>query len=149
MLLTVAAPAAALVALPAAAEPEQPDLCVPAIATIDATTPLGFGSCPGVRPGAMIRIPRPDLGDDTHVCTLNFFFMGTDSRGGTHAYMGTAGHCILGEGGLSRDVVGRPGRWARGLRSSMRSATGSASSPTPSWRQAGTSPSSGSTRVSR
>ena len=46
-------------------------------------TPLGAGSCPGVRPGGRVL---SEVGD----CTLNFLFRGPD---GTR-FIGTAGHCV-------------------------------------------------------
>jgi hypothetical protein len=49
-----------------------------------AAPPVGTGSCPGVRPGAIVE-------SDTGQCTFNFLFLGSDGR----RYIGTAGHCIL------------------------------------------------------
>jgi hypothetical protein len=46
-------------------------------------TPVGFGTCPGVRPGGRVVTT---IGD----CTLNFLFRAPD---GTR-YIGTAGHCV-------------------------------------------------------
>lgn len=63
--------------------------------------PVGTGSCPGVRPGALLETP-------TGFCTFNFLFNGSDGR----RYMGTAGHCILGDGPLAEDAGERT--WARG-----------------------------------
>lgn len=60
------------------------------VAATSAALPIGAGSCPGVRPGAGILV------DDTSLCTLNFGFTGRDAQGGTHTYMGTAGHCAFG-----------------------------------------------------
>lgn len=57
---------------------------VPDVTSIDAAAPFGLGSCPGVRPGAIVVT-------DTGVCSLNFLF--TDAE--ENRYMGTAGHCIL------------------------------------------------------
>ena len=51
---------------------------------VPAATPVGVGTCPGVRPGAVVR-------SDVGGCTFNFLFNGSDGR----RYMGTAGHCIL------------------------------------------------------
>lgn len=56
--------------------------------------------CTGVRPGAEIHIPK---GDSTGLCTLNFAFIGTDSRKRKHVYMGTAGHCLLAETNVDRE----------------------------------------------
>lgn len=53
-----------------------------------AANPVGTGPCSGVRPGALVETP---LG----FCTLNFLFDGSD--GGR--YVGTAGHCVLSNGG--------------------------------------------------
>ena len=70
-----------------------------------AAPPVGTGPCPGVRPGAIVN-------SDTGQCTFNFLFQGSDGR----RYIGTAGHCILGEspigGDVGEEVVGarhRPG----------------------------------------
>jgi len=49
--------------------------------------PVAPGSCPGVRPGAVVR-------SEVGQCTLAFLFRGSDGRN----YMATAGHCILGDG---------------------------------------------------
>jgi len=51
---------------------------------VPAATPVGVGTCPGVRPGAVVQ-------SDVGSCTFNFLFNGSDGR----RYMGTAGHCIL------------------------------------------------------
>lgn len=53
---------------------------------------VGTGPCPGVRPGAMVRT-------DKGYCTLNFLFRGSDGN----RYIGTAGHCILGEDATDRE----------------------------------------------
>ncbi len=55
--------------------------------------PIGITPCPGVRPGAIVN-------SDTGQCTFNAAF--ADSEGGL--YMGTAGHCILGESPIGGDV---------------------------------------------
>lgn len=47
-------------------------------------SPVGTGSCPGVRPGALHATP---LGE----CSFNFLFRGSDG----HRYIGSAGHCAL------------------------------------------------------
>jgi hypothetical protein len=54
-----------------------------------------------VRPGAIVR---SDIGQ----CTFNFLFQGSDGR----RYIGTAGHCILGESPVGGDVGERS--WAAG-----------------------------------
>lgn len=67
-----------------------------------AAAPLGAGSCPGVRPGAVVE-------SEVGQCTMNFLFGGADGR----RYMGTAGHCILGEGSLGGQDAGER-TWAPG-----------------------------------
>jgi hypothetical protein len=53
-----------------------------------ASAPFGTGTCPGVRPGALV---------ETRVgfCTMNFLFRDGDGR----RYIGTAGHCVLNDKG--------------------------------------------------
>lgn len=63
--------------------------------------PVGTGACPGVRPGAVVQ-------SDAGQCTFNFLFKGSDGN----RYMGTAGHCILGESPTGGDVGERT--WAPG-----------------------------------
>ena len=53
---------------------------------VPAAAPAGTGTCPGVRPGAVVN-------SDAGQCTFNFLFTASDGS----RYMGTAGHCILGE----------------------------------------------------
>ena len=60
---------------------------------VPAAAPVGVGTCPGVRPGAIVQ-------SDTGQCTFNFVFSGTDGE----TYIGTAGHCILGESPVGGDV---------------------------------------------
>jgi hypothetical protein len=60
---------------------------------VPAAAPVGTGTCPGVRPGAIVN-------SESGQCTFNFLFAGTDGR----RYMGTAGHCILGESPVGGDV---------------------------------------------
>lgn len=55
--------------------------------------PVGNVACPGVRPGAIVQTP---IG----LCSFNFLFKGSDG----YRYMGTAGHCILGEGPFPVDA---------------------------------------------
>lgn len=50
-------------------------------------------ACPGVRPGAVVQ-------SDSGQCTFNFVFTGSDGR----QYIGTAGHCILGDSTVGGDV---------------------------------------------
>lgn len=68
---------------------------------VPAATPVGITSCPGVRPGALVE-------SEVGVCTLNFLFTGADGR----RYIGTAGHCIVGEGPSGGDAGERT--WAPG-----------------------------------
>src|SRR5437016_13628202 len=60
---------------------------------VPAAAPFGTGTCPGVRPGAIVR-------SDVGQCTLNFLFLGSDAA----RYIGTAGHCILGTSPFGGDV---------------------------------------------
>src|SRR2546429_937676 len=60
---------------------------------VPAAAPFGTGTCPGVRPGAIVR-------SDVGQCTLNFLFQGSDGS----RYIGTAGHCILGTSPFGGDV---------------------------------------------
>jgi len=60
---------------------------------VPAAAPVGTGSCPGVRPGAVVT-------SDAGQCTFNFLFSGSDG----HRYIGTAGHCILGDSPVGGDV---------------------------------------------
>jgi hypothetical protein len=60
---------------------------------VPVAAPVGVGSCPGVRPGAIVN-------SDTGQCSFNFLFAGSDGA----LYMGTAGHCILGESPVGGDV---------------------------------------------
>jgi len=60
---------------------------------VPAAAPFGTGTCPGVRPGAIVLT---DVGQ----CTLNFLFQGSDGI----RYIGTAGHCILGTSPIGGDV---------------------------------------------
>jgi hypothetical protein len=60
---------------------------------VPAAAPVGTGTCPGVRPGAIVN-------SDTGQCTFNFLFTGSDGN----RYIGTAGHCILGDSPVGGDV---------------------------------------------
>ena len=60
---------------------------------VPAAAPFGTGTCPGVRPGAIVLT-------DAGQCTLNFLFQGSDGS----RYIGTAGHCILGTSPFGGDV---------------------------------------------
>ena len=68
----------------------------------DGKLPVGVGTCPGVRPGGELRT---DVGQ----CTLNFLFVTPDGE----RYIGTAGHCILGEGAVAGDRAGEK-MWPKG-----------------------------------
>jgi hypothetical protein len=57
------------------------------VPTADGKLPVGVGNCPGVRPGGTLH---SDIGQ----CTMNFLFETPDHE----RFIGTAGHCILGEG---------------------------------------------------
>jgi hypothetical protein len=68
---------------------------------VPAAAPVGTGACPGVRPGAVVE-------SDNGQCSFNFLFAGSDGR----RYIGTAGHCILGDDPLGGDAGERT--WALG-----------------------------------
>jgi len=80
--------------------------CEP-IPTARGASPVGGGPCEGVRPGALVE-SRTATNDESSFCTLNFLFRGSDGR----RYIGTAGHCVLGES--SFDSGGGNKRWRRG-----------------------------------
>jgi hypothetical protein len=75
--------------------------CCTLIAVPAAAPPVGTGTCPGVRPGAIVL-------SEVGQCTLNFLFQGSDGR----RYIGTAGHCILGASPIGGDVGEKS--WAPG-----------------------------------
>ncbi|MEW6273210.1 MAG: hypothetical protein AB1689_28355 [Thermodesulfobacteriota bacterium] len=60
---------------------------------VPAAAPFGITTCPGVRPGAIVN-------SDVGQCSFNFLFAGSDGA----TYIGTAGHCILGESPIGGDV---------------------------------------------
>ncbi|MGH7337127.1 MAG: hypothetical protein ACREI7_06095 [Myxococcota bacterium] len=60
---------------------------------VPTAAPVGITACPGVRPGAIVT-------SDAGQCTFNAAFAGSDGR----LYIGTAGHCILGESPSGGDV---------------------------------------------
>jgi hypothetical protein len=64
-----------------------------ALIPVPAAAPVGTGTCPGVRPGGIVV-------SDVGQCTLNFLFQGSDGS----SYIGTAGHCILGQGPFGGDA---------------------------------------------
>jgi len=78
---------------------------------VPAAAPVGTGTCPGVRPGAIVT-------SDAGQCTLNFRFNGSDGE----RYIGTAGHCILGESPIGGDVGEES--WAQGSGPVARDAEG-------------------------
>ena len=59
---------------------------------VPTAAPVGTGTCPGVRPGGIVL-------SEVGQCSLNFLF-----EGGGERYIGTAGHCILGESPIGGDV---------------------------------------------
>ena len=79
---------------------------------VPAALPAGTGTCPGVRPGAIVE-------SDVGMCTFNFLFQGADGR----RYIGTAGHCILGEGSIGGADAGEQ-TWAPGDGPEARDAEG-------------------------
>jgi hypothetical protein len=85
-LATAAAPATASTNFTLGGEPCK-------LIEVPTAAPVGTGTCPGVRPGAIVN-------SDAGQCTFNFLFNGSDGR----RYMGTAGHCILGESPIGGDV---------------------------------------------
>ena len=77
----------------------------------DGKLPVGVGTCPGVRPGGVIHT---EVGQ----CTMNFLF----ETPAHERFIGTAGHCILGEG----PVADRAGEktWRKGEGSVVKDGTG-------------------------
>jgi hypothetical protein len=86
--------------------------CCTLIPVPAAAPPVGIGTCPGVRPGA---IALTDVGQ----CTLNFLFQGSDGR----RYIGTAGHCILGANPIGGGDVGETS-WSPGKGPVVRDSAG-------------------------
>lgn len=78
---------------------------------VPAAAPVGTTPCPGVRPGAIVT-------SDVGQCSFNFLFQGSDGV----RYIGTAGHCILGESPLGGDVGEEA--WAPGDGPEARDAAG-------------------------
>lgn len=78
---------------------------------VPAASPIGTGTCPGVRPGGIVV-------SDVGQCTLNFLFQGSDGN----RYIGTAGHCILGTGELETNVGEQS--WAPGTGPEARDGNG-------------------------
>ena len=77
----------------------------------DGKLPVGVGSCPGIRPGG-------ELHSDIGMCTLNFLFEAPDHE----RFIGTAGHCILGEGPIA-DRAGEK-LWPKGQGSVVKDGDG-------------------------
>jgi hypothetical protein len=79
---------------------------------VPAASPVGVAEgCSGVRPGAVVE-------SDNGQCTFNFLFNGSDGN----RYMGTAGHCVLGESAFGGDVGERT--WSPGSGPAARDAEG-------------------------
>jgi hypothetical protein len=78
------------------------------VSSARAAAPVGTGSCADVRPGARVTI------EGHGQCTLNFRFSGRDRNGGVHHYIGTAGHCVLGDGPTDSDGGERTWRAGQG-----------------------------------
>lgn len=64
--------------------------------------PVGIGPCEGVRPGAAVFVEGSQ-------CTLNFVYR----DGSGSEYIGTAGHCVLGESALGGEDAGET-HWPAG-----------------------------------
>ena len=77
----------------------------------DSTMPVGIGSCPGVRPGGEVQ-------SEIGLCTLNFLFVTPEGE----RFIGTAGHCIVGEGPVA-DNAGEK-TWAKGSGPVAKDSTG-------------------------
>ena len=77
----------------------------------DSQVPVGVGSCPGVRPGGEVQ-------SEIGLCTLNFLFATPEGE----RFIGTAGHCILGEGPVA-DNAGEK-TWAKGTGPVAKDGTG-------------------------
>ncbi len=110
--LTAAAPAQGILGSPP--PPERFTLGgVPCdLIAVPAATPVGTPtSCGGVRPGAPVE-------SDTGLCSFNFLFTASN---GTR-YMGTAGHCILGDSPIGSDVGEQT--WAPGTGPEARDGAG-------------------------
>lgn len=66
------------------------EACEPKLAAATAT-PIGIGTCPGVRPGAYVDAPAGG-------CTLGFLFSAVEHTADgarTVRYISTAGHCVI------------------------------------------------------
>lgn len=69
---------------------------------VPTAAPVGTTPCAGVRPGALVETEKGQ-------CSFNFLFTGADGR----RYIGTAGHCILGDSPLGGEDAGER-TWAPG-----------------------------------
>ena len=92
-----------LTLLPVAAGASSPTGCRTLALRAGGALPVGSGMCPGVRPGSLIETP-------TSLCTLNFLFTGSDRN----RYVGTAGHCFLGDGPTPVNAGEKAYRWPTG-----------------------------------
>jgi hypothetical protein len=91
-----------LIGVPAAARGTGgAPLTTAAEAAKDGKLPVGVGTCPGVRPGGEVQTEQG-------LCTLNFLFVTPEGE----RFIGTAGHCIVGEGPVA-DNAGEK-TWAKG-----------------------------------
>ena len=77
----------------------------------DTNLPVGIGTCPGVRPGGEVQTEQG-------LCTLNFLFVTPEGE----RFIGTAGHCIVGEGPVA-DNAGEK-TWAKGTGPAAKDAAG-------------------------
>jgi hypothetical protein len=100
-----------LIKVPAAARGTGGAPLTKAAPAADGTKPVGVGTCPGVRPGAEVQT---EIG----LCTLNFLFETPDHE----RFIGTAGHCILGEGPVA-DNAGEK-TWPKGTGPAAKDSTG-------------------------
>ena len=78
---------------------------------VPSAAPIGTGPCEGVRPGALVE-------SDKGFCTFNFLFTATDGA----RYIGSAGHCILGDSPFGGDAGEES--WAPGSGPVARDASG-------------------------
>jgi hypothetical protein len=81
------------------------------VPSADSQVPVGTGTCPGVRPGAEVQ-------SEIGLCTLNFLFVTPAGE----RFIGTAGHCILGDGPVA-DNAGEK-TWAKGTGPVAKDSTG-------------------------
>ncbi|HZQ79266.1 MAG TPA: hypothetical protein VFE55_18180 [Acidimicrobiia bacterium] len=105
--------ACSLIAVPAARGTGGVPLTTAAAAAKEGKLPVGIGTCPGVRPGAVVETK-------VGLCTLNFLFTAPDGE----RFIGTAGHCILGgDSELAGDNGGEK-TWAKGTGPEAKDAAG-------------------------